>query len=260
MPPCRWTGRRSTPARGRIGPCCPGRGPSSPSSGRSGSFAGPSSGPRAARSHPIVRRPAGHRAPPGHPRPGRARPQAAAGLEAPVAELTERKEHLEGELARRSAAFRSQRAREQTTPGEVQAALPHDIALIDFLEYTDSSPPAEGKGQWKRERRLVAFVVRHDHPIVRLDLGPFEPIEQAIADWRVALGADPAPAKPTASQAASPAPALVIGRSWPTRSGAWSGCRWSRTWKGSTRCWSRPMGRWAGCRWPPCQDRSQTRT
>ena len=37
--------------------------------------------------------------------------------------------------------------------------------------------------------------------------GPFEPIEQAIADWRVALGADPAPAKPTASQAASPAPA-----------------------------------------------------
>ena len=50
-------------------------------------------------------------------------------------------------------------------------------------------------------------MVRRDHPIVRLDLGPFKPIEQAIADWRVALGADPAPAKPTASQAASPAPA-----------------------------------------------------
>ena len=124
-----------------------------------------------------------------------------------VAELTERKEHLEGELARRSAEFRRAQARRETTPERVQAALPDGVALVDLLEYTDSSPPSAGKGQWKSERRLVAFVVRRDHPIVRLDLGPFEPIEQAIADWRVALGADPAPAKPTASQAASPAPA-----------------------------------------------------
>ena len=50
-------------------------------------------------------------------------------------------------------------------------------------------------------------MVQRDRPVVRLDLGPFKPIEQAIADWRVALRADPAPAKPTASQAASPAPA-----------------------------------------------------
>ena len=88
----------------------------------------------------------------------------------------------------------------------MQAALPDGVVLVDLLEYNHFSPPAKGKGKFRTERRLVAFVVRRDHPIVRLDLGPFEPIEQAIADWRVALGADPAPAQPTASQAASPAP------------------------------------------------------
>jgi len=123
-----------------------------------------------------------------------------------VATLSEQKEHLEVELARRSAEFRRAQSRRETTPERVQAALPDGVALVDLLEYTDFSPPLAGKGQWKVERRLVAFVVQRDHPIVRLDLGPFKPIEQAIAAWRVALGADSPPAKPTASQAASPAP------------------------------------------------------
>ena len=56
-------------------------------------------------------------------------------------ELTYRREWLEGELA--PAAPGSGRAgREGTTPGQVQAALPPDAALIDFLEYIRVRPPA----------------------------------------------------------------------------------------------------------------------
>ena len=100
-----------------------------------------------------------------------------------VADLTVRKEALEAELSRRSAAFHRERAREQTTPAQVQAALPRDTALIDFLEYTRFSPPAEGKGELRRERRLVAFVVRPDRPLVLLDLGPLGPIAAAVDQW-----------------------------------------------------------------------------
>ena len=110
-----------------------------------------------------------------------------------VAELTERKEHLEVELARRSAEFRREQARRETTPERVQAALPDGVALVDLLEYTDSSPPPAGKGQWKRERRLVAFVVRPDHPIVRLDLGPVAPLAAAVDRWRKTYGSGPTP-------------------------------------------------------------------
>ena len=39
----------------------------------------------------------------------------------------------------------------------------------------------------KFERRLVAFVVRPDRPIVRVDLGPLAPIRAAIDAWRPIL-------------------------------------------------------------------------
>ena len=56
-----------------------------------------------------------------------------------------------------------------------------------MLEYTHSSPPPERKGEPKRERRLIAFVVRPDRPIARVELGPLEPIRAAIDDWRPIL-------------------------------------------------------------------------
>ena len=124
-----------------------------------------------------------------------------------IAVLTEQKEHLEGELSRRSGEFHRLQARLEATTERVQAVLPDGMALVDLLEYTDFTPPPAGKVQWNVERRLAAFMVRRGRPIERLDLGPIKPIEYAIAAWRVVLGADQAPAKPTASQAASPAPA-----------------------------------------------------
>jgi CHAT domain-containing protein len=59
--------------------------------------------------------------------------------------------------------------------------------LIDLLIYNAFEPPAQGKGGFQRERRLVAFVVRADRPIARVELGPLAPIQKAIEDWRPIL-------------------------------------------------------------------------
>ena len=117
-----------------------------------------------------------------------------------IAELTARKERLEAELAGQSAAFRAEREQEEMSPARVQAALPRDAALIDFLEYTQFRPPPPGQRGWKGERRLIAFVVRPDHPLALLNLGAVQPITTAVERWlatrgrRVAAGGSEDPA------------------------------------------------------------------
>ncbi|MGO8897996.1 MAG: CHAT domain-containing protein [Isosphaeraceae bacterium] len=58
-----------------------------------------------------------------------------------------------------------------------------------MLAYRAFRPPAQGKGEFQRESRLVAFVVRSDRPIERIELGPMAPIEKAIDEWRPILTA-----------------------------------------------------------------------
>ena len=104
-----------------------------------------------------------------------------------LAELSRNKERLEAELARRSGEFRQDR--EEVTPQRLRAALPPEAALVDFLEYTHSSPPLEETGgKFQYERRLLAFVVRPDRSVARLDLGSLEPIRRAVSTWREGLG------------------------------------------------------------------------
>jgi CHAT domain-containing protein/tetratricopeptide (TPR) repeat protein len=98
-----------------------------------------------------------------------------------VVELTARKEHLEAELSRRSARFRA--VRKEPTVAQVQAAVPRDAALVDLLEYTHFTPPPEKKGKLLQERRLVAFVLRPDRPVARVELGAAAPIAAAVDHW-----------------------------------------------------------------------------
>jgi CHAT domain-containing protein/Tfp pilus assembly protein PilF len=104
-----------------------------------------------------------------------------------VAELSRRKDELEAELARFDSGFHATLTEAIRKPEQLGSALPHGTALIDLLEYTAFVPPAQGKGKFEREPHLVAFVVRPDQPIARVDLGPLEPIRRAIEDWRPAL-------------------------------------------------------------------------
>jgi CHAT domain-containing protein/tetratricopeptide (TPR) repeat protein len=60
-------------------------------------------------------------------------PQQAARWRETIAKLSEQKEQLEADLSARSAAFR--RAKAPSTLEEIQAALPTDVVLVDFLEF-----------------------------------------------------------------------------------------------------------------------------
>jgi CHAT domain-containing protein/tetratricopeptide (TPR) repeat protein len=119
-----------------------------------------------------------------------------------LTELTDKKEHLEGELSRRSDPFRTQREQQQRTPADVQAALPKDAALIDFLGYGQLRLTAKGMNKLMREAHLAAFVVRANRPVEQVDLGPLEEINKAINAWRAAAE-DPVAAKDASMPAAA---------------------------------------------------------
>jgi hypothetical protein len=103
---------------------------------------------------------------------------------AQLEELTEQRERLEKELTAVSAAFVRQKKLTNLTPQQLGKLLPAETGLVDFLEYTHSAPPKGGKGSWSGERRLAAFVVRRDAPLVRLNLGPVKAIAEAVERWR----------------------------------------------------------------------------
>jgi CHAT domain-containing protein/tetratricopeptide (TPR) repeat protein len=99
------------------------------------------------------------------------------------------KEDLEADLARRSAGYHRQKQVERLRPDEVAAALPAEMALVDFLEYTHYSPSKGGKGPLQEERRLLAFVLRRGRPVALVSLGEARTIDESVRSWRRALGA-----------------------------------------------------------------------
>jgi CHAT domain-containing protein/tetratricopeptide (TPR) repeat protein len=112
--------------------------------------------------------------------PGRQRRDA---WEEQVAQLSRQKDSLERSLSTESAEFREQRALLHPKPEDLQTVLLERTALVDVLEYWHGYPSAAKPGQLNGERRLVAFVVRHDRHIVRVELGPSEPITEAVQFW-----------------------------------------------------------------------------
>ncbi|NUQ66031.1 MAG: CHAT domain-containing protein, partial [Pirellulales bacterium] len=107
-----------------------------------------------------------------------------------VEELSRQKEDLEADLSRRSADFR--KSRQRASPEELQAALPDDAVLVDFLEYDRAGPQQRdlphSKEPVETQRRLIAFVLRAGSPVAAVDLGPVAPIREAIDRWRAGLG------------------------------------------------------------------------
>jgi tetratricopeptide (TPR) repeat protein len=101
--------------------------------------------------------------------------------------LRERIEGLESDLAAQSAAFGQQRQGRGPGPDEVAAALPEDVALVDLLVYAHVNPPEGGKGPFREELRLLAFVLRRGRPVAVVPLGAARPVDEAVDAWRRAL-------------------------------------------------------------------------
>jgi CHAT domain-containing protein/tetratricopeptide (TPR) repeat protein len=103
-----------------------------------------------------------------------------------VDELSRRKETLETDLSRRSAAFRA--AAEKVDVAKVQQALPAGAALVDYLEFTYTGKMNPGVDRAVRETRLLAFVVPREGDVAMFDLGPVARTDFAIEIWRNGYG------------------------------------------------------------------------
>ncbi|HJT34455.1 MAG TPA: tetratricopeptide repeat protein [Pirellulales bacterium] len=98
---------------------------------------------------------------------------------------SERVKRLRREMAAASTRFSRRFAPRWRTPDDVRRALPPGVVLVDFIEYWHVEPPKAPKESGAEERRLAAFVVRCDTPIVRVELGPVAPIAEAVKQWRL---------------------------------------------------------------------------
>ena len=77
---------------------------------------------------------------------------------------------------------------DHSTPPDLQKAMPQKAVFVDLLRYTffEFDPMKPGKAGKKRSLRYVAFVVTREQ-IHHIDLGPAEPLEAAVKQWRESI-------------------------------------------------------------------------
>jgi CHAT domain-containing protein len=105
-----------------------------------------------------------------------------------LSDLAERVARLDRELRPLLPAVDRADRLAQAAPRDLQRALPDDAAFIDLLGYTrfefDTDKP--GRDGEKRTRSYVGFVLSRGR-VARVELGPAEPIDQVVRDWRRAI-------------------------------------------------------------------------
>lgn len=123
-------------------------------------------------------------------------------------ELSADKERIEKELAKSSAAFH--RVNQEIGLSHLLAALPKEAVLVDFHEFVGIKKDEDGQNQ--ATENLLAFVVRHDHPVQMIDLGERTSIYAAINKWRTPM--DPQRDGPATWAAAATAGTQLRERLW----------------------------------------------
>jgi CHAT domain-containing protein len=122
-------------------------------------------------------------------------------------------------LAGESDDFRKLQEQGHRTAEDIRKVLPADTVLIDFTSYKHFQPGVPSATQAVRRGTpdlaaasskvlpkngvdkapkdfvksaepswLVAFIVRPNQPVERVELGPIEPVETAVANWRRTFG------------------------------------------------------------------------
>ncbi|MEK7485322.1 MAG: CHAT domain-containing protein, partial [Planctomycetota bacterium] len=95
----------------------------------------------------------------------------------------ERKENLERQLCSVSESFRKSDALSKTTFTDLHNTLNENTAIVDFLFYQHIT-------DWKngiQEERVIAFVIKKESPVLRIDLGLSLPIRSATKAFRQQL-------------------------------------------------------------------------
>jgi CHAT domain-containing protein/tetratricopeptide (TPR) repeat protein len=105
-------------------------------------------------------------------------------------DLNMRKESLEQQLAVESASADTRS--EELRVADLKRILPPDAALVDIVQYVRTSfEGPDGSRKLLRTPSVVAFVVRPNHEIARVDLGDVDPIGEAVVNWRMSRGFRP---------------------------------------------------------------------
>jgi tetratricopeptide (TPR) repeat protein len=106
-----------------------------------------------------------------------------------IKELGSDKERLERELAAAMPEFARKRAMEQSHHDDLVKVLPQGTAVLDLLRFTrfEQDPQVKGKKGERWTPRYVGFVLSKGQPVRMVDLGPAQPIEDAISRWRQAI-------------------------------------------------------------------------
>jgi CHAT domain-containing protein len=102
-----------------------------------------------------------------------------------IKSLEDQAEKFEAEISRRSDEFRARSL--PITLEAVQAAIPDDVALIEFASYRPFDPKAAKDGEAYGRSRYVAYVLRHGGEIRWKELGDKNAIDNAMARLRKAL-------------------------------------------------------------------------
>jgi tetratricopeptide (TPR) repeat protein/CHAT domain-containing protein len=112
-------------------------------------------------------------------------------------ELTAEKERLERRLAEALPEFARQQRLDRSPHTRLLEALPDRAVVLDLVQFTriEQDPQVRGKKGERRTPSYVGFVLARGRPVRRVDLGPAQPIDEAVAGWRKAIVArrdDPA--------------------------------------------------------------------
>jgi len=117
---------------------------------------------------------------------------------AEVALLSTRAEDLERELLASSAVFRRKHAIHLATPPDLCAALPANTAMVDILRISV-----------RDDASYLAYVMAEDCTVHAVNLGAAGPIDDAVAEWRLALARVPRVADFRIDDAGAPVTARV---------------------------------------------------
>ena len=162
---------------------------------------------------------------------GRDHPERVARLK----QLTAEKERLERELAEAIPEFARQQALERSPHAkllEVAARAARPSSTWSRFTRFEQDPQVKGKKGERRTPSYVGFVLAKGRPVRMVDLGPAQPIDEAVRTWREAID--------TGGKRAPP----------PRSSAGWSGSRWPATSRPARRpCSSPPTAPLTGIPW-----------
>jgi CHAT domain-containing protein/tetratricopeptide (TPR) repeat protein len=104
-------------------------------------------------------------------------------------DLTVEKERLERQLAESVPEFARQQRLNQSPHSRLLEALPERTVVLDLIRFTriEQDPQVKGRDGRRRTPSYAGFVLARGRPVRCVDLGPAQPIDEAVGRWREAI-------------------------------------------------------------------------